>query len=468
MKKNEKNDRLKKRFSRQEFLGTVGLTSAGLLVAPILPRANAAIRESTAYSTQVAVTQADNYNRQLIKQKVQHLFESIGGISDVVKPGDKVAIKINLTGGSGSALSSRLDGKPITESMWTHPEVLRAVSELIIDCGVNANDIYFVEALWDAESYNNFGYSDVQQSLGTRMVNLNSKEPYLDFIEKEVGEKRFFYSSFKLNQILADVDVYISIPKMKQHFNAGVTHSLKNQIGIVPLQFYATPGAPDYRARLHEEGGDTGTHLPYSICDLNLARPVHLAVIDGIKNAIGGEGVWNPTFKTAEYHVLLAGKDPVATDSIASYLMGNDPEAQQLKLPEGNGSCKNYLALLHDKGIGTNQLSEIDIVGDGASLVPSDRPEWKPVLLDDFQLCQNFPNPFNAATMIRFYLPQAESVTIKIYSITGQEIETLVQKAIPAGHHALHWHAKNIATGVYLCTMHAGKFSDAKKLIYQK
>jgi hypothetical protein len=39
--------------------------------------------------------------------------------------------------------------------------------------------------------------------------------------------------------------------------------------------------------------------------------------IDSIKNAVGGEGAWNPTFQTAEYNVLIAGKDPVATDSVA-------------------------------------------------------------------------------------------------------------------------------------------------------
>ena len=471
MKKNNADDCSNKNFSRRQFLSALGLTTGGLLAAPYFKSANSYAygNESIAsFLAQVAVTQADNYDRALIKQKVQHLFESIGGIGDVIKPGDKVAIKINLTGGSGSASSPKLDGKPITESMWTHPEVLRAVAELIIDSGVSANDIYFVEALWDADSYNNFGYSDVQKSLGAQMVNLNAKEPYANFIDKEVGENRFFYSSFKLNQILADVDVYVSIPKMKQHFEAGVTHSLKNQIGIVPIQFYMQSMWDNMRSKLHYEGGDIGKHLPHSICDLNLARPVHLAVIDGIKNAVGGEGVWNPTYKTAEYHVLLAGKDPVATDSIASYLMGNDPEAEKLQLPDGIRQCENYLELLHQKGMGTNQMSEIEVVGDGASLVTSVRPEREIIPLDDFQLCQNFPNPFNPSTAIIFYLPHAAYVTIKIYSITGQEIETLVNGIVPAGQHELHWIAKNLSGGIYFCKMQAGKFSDTKKLIYQK
>lgn len=467
MKENKIDNISKKTFSRREFLGTLGATTAGLMMAPFI-KSTAYGRESGySYLAQVAVTQADNYEQSLIKQKVQHLFESIGSIGDIVKAGDKVAIKINLTGGSGSASSPKLNGVAVTESMWTHPEVLRAVGELIIDSGVNANDIYIVEALWDAGSYNNFGYLDVQQYLGAQMVDLNSSEPYTDFIDKEVGENRFFYSYFKLNPILADIDVYVSIPKMKHHYDAGVTHSIKNQVGIVPLQFYQMPYQQSYRSALHLEGGNIRTHLPRSICDLNFARPVNLAVIDGIKNAVGGEGTWNPTFQTAEFNVLLAGKNPVAADSVASYLMGNDPEAGKLQLPNGE-LCDNYLELLHQKGMGTNQMSEIELVGDGAGLVTSVRHEYEVKIPDDFQLFQNFPNPFNSSTSIKFYLPRAEYVTIKLYNLIGQGIETLVEGIVPAGQHQLQWTTNNLASGVYIYQMQAGKFSDTKKLIYQK
>ncbi len=468
MKKHNDDDHSIKKVTRRSFLGTLGATAAGLFVAPYLKSNAYGNVTNSSFSAQVAITQADNYDRALIKQKVQHLFESIGGLGDIVQAGKKVAIKINLTGGSGYASHQKLDGKPVTESMWTHPEVVRAVGELIIDCGVSASDIYIVEALWDSASYNNFGFLDVQKSLGAQMVNLNSKAPYLDFVDKPVGDKKFFYSSFKFNQILADVDVYVSIPKMKQHNEAGVTHSLKNQIGIAPIQYYTMLGASSYRSKLHLEGGDIGYHLPRSICDLNLARPVHLAVIDGIKNAVGGEGVWIPTYKTAEYNVLLAGKEPVATDSIASYLMGNDPEAEKLQLPDGVRQCDNYLELLHQKGVGTNQMSEIQAVGDGAHLVTSVRPDREVVPLDGFQLCQNFPNPFNSSTAIGFYLPHTEHVTIKIYNIAGQEIDTLVDSEIAAGKHEFHWMTKNLSSGVYFYKMQAGKFSDTKKLIYQK
>jgi hypothetical protein len=68
------------------------------------------------YAAQVAVTAGDNYERTFIKQKVQDLVQAHWGLGDEVKTGNKVAIKINLIGGSGSALSSALHGVPFTEA----------------------------------------------------------------------------------------------------------------------------------------------------------------------------------------------------------------------------------------------------------------------------------------------------------------------------------------------------------------
>jgi uncharacterized protein (DUF362 family) len=453
---------LKDTITRRRFLGTLGATAAGLAIAPRLARSM-----NDAIVSNVAVTSGDNYGRTFIKEKVQHLFDALGGISDVVKAGDKVAIKINLTGGSGSASSSALHGVPITESMWTHPEVVRAVGELLIDCGVNGSDISIVEALWDDASYNNFGYLTVQQSLGANKVNLNNAAPYAAFITRDVGNLKFYWSSFTLNQILADVDVYVSIPKMKHHTSAGFTGALKNQIGITPKALYETSANHGRREALHSQGSSEGTQLPRSVCDLNLARPVHLAVIDGIKNAHGGEGVWNGTFQLAEDHVLLAGKEPVATDTVAAHIIGLDPGAAKFPLPQG-GECDNHLYLLHQKGVGTNQLGEIAIVGDGANLVSVERPRAEGRLPDHFELLANYPNPFNPSTMISFFLPHAGQVVVEVFSSSGQRIETLVNAEMSQGIHHLQWDARNYASGVYFCRAYAGAESRMAKMLYQK
>jgi uncharacterized protein (DUF362 family) len=461
----------RKEYSRRNFLGALGASAAGLFVAPYFKSGSifaADLPAASAYSAQVAVTQATSYDRTLIQQKVQYLLSQIGGIGDLFSSGKKVGIKINLTGSSSYATNPALKGVPITECMWTHPEVLRAVGEAILDCGVRPSDIYILEALGDAASYNNFGYSDVQTHLGANMVDLNNAAPYSDFITREVGSNSFFWSTFTLNQILADIDVYVSIPKMKQHAEGSVTCSLKNQIGITPISRYKSPTIAYRREALHTEGTTPSSiQLPRSICDLNLARPVHLAVIDGIKNATGGEGAWNPTFEPATSNVLLAGKEPVAADTIAASLLGLDPEASTLQRPDGTEN-NNYLNMLHSKGVGTNQRSEIEVVGDGAGLVAVDDKNGEANVPANFQLYQNYPNPFNPSTAIRYQVPANTNVTLKVFDVRGREVTTLVHKNQSAGVYTVTFDGRRLSSGTYIYRLRAGSFSTAKRMLLVK
>jgi len=162
--------------------------------------------------------------------------------------------------------------------------------------------------------------------------------------------------------------------------------------------------------------------------------------------------------------------------------MGLDPGAKTLKLPgaltDGTATSTttdNHLYLLNQKGVGTNQLSEIQLVGDGAGLVTSVRLSRETKQPSDFQLSSNFPNPFNPSTMIVFYLPRNEYVTLKVYDITGRVVETLVEGEVPAGEHRLQWDATGLASGVYLGRMSVGShsgvtkdFSETIKMVYQK
>jgi len=113
-------------------------------------------------------------------------------------------------------------------------------------------------------------------------------------------------------------------------------------------------------------------------------------------------------------------------------------------------------------------MNEIEIVGDGAGLITSVQQDYTKYIPDNIMLYRNYPNPFNPSTTIKFNLPETEFVTIKIYSINGQEIETLIDGEIPAGQHEIHWTAKNLASGVYIYKMNAGSFTESKKMIYQK
>jgi uncharacterized protein (DUF362 family) len=484
MRKKDNENFHVKYSSRRDFIKKAGTAVAGLFVAPYLKPSGIFAydhKKVSSYLATVAITNtlntpADSYiyddANGGVLQKVQYLFEQLGGISDIFNTGKKVAVKINLTGGSGNATNSKLNGVPVTEAMWSNPAVVKAVVQLIIDAGVSAGDITLVESLGSSDSYDKTpfqGYVDIQNSLGCNLVDMTKGS----FVDISTGSDYFNYPKLTMNQILMETDVYVSIPKLKQHAEAGLTCSLKNQVGTVPQSLYETTQIQYRRQAIHSPtNGSSASYLPRSICDLNAARPVHFAVVDGIKNARGGEGVWNPNFVPYESHVLFAGKEPVATDSIGAFLMGLDCEATKLQLPGDNGygdlECDNYLDLLHTKGIGTNQLSEINVVGDGKNLITSVRPSadtQKPV---HFKLCANYPNPFNPSTMIVFYLPRNEFMTLKVYDITGRMIETIIEGEVPAGEHRLQWTAEGLASGVYLCRMETRDFSETIKMLYQK
>ncbi len=490
--------------SRREFIKRAGTAVAGLLIVPYLRPSGVFAyghRRTAYFLATVAITDSTNTPADSyafddaaggVKQKVRYLLELLdqyesGKVSALFQKGKKVAIKINLTGGSGNASNPKLGGYTATEAMWTHPAVIQAVGQFIIDAGVNPTDLYIVEALWDSTWQNTgskvpfgsndaFGYAGAVKALGCNVVDLNDTSS-ANITTLSTGSNYYNFASFTMNKILKDVDVYVSIPKLKHHSGAGLTCSLKNQVGAVPKPLYMITNDNGRRGMLHHAKSTDSewNYLPETICDLNAARPVHLAVVDAIKCATGGEGVWCANFSPVTKHALFAGLDPVATDSIGANIMGLDPAAKSFPLPaplmDGTSTSSitdNHLYLLNGKGIGTNQLEQIQLVGDGTDLVTAVRQHAGIAPPTRYQLCANFPNPFNPSTTIVFYLPTAGHVALKVYDITGREIETLVEGSVPAGEHKLQWNANGLASGVYLCRMQAGDFSQTIKMLYEK
>jgi hypothetical protein len=85
-----------------------------------------------------------------------------------------------------------------------------------------------------------------------------------------------------------------------------------------------------------------------------------------------------------------------------------------------------------------------------------------------FELGQNYPNPFNPATMIHFALPQATHVSLKIFSVLGEEVAVLVDQELAAGRYDVRWEAQDAKSGVYLYRLQAGSWSQTKKLMFMR
>ncbi|MFQ5601725.1 MAG: Ig-like domain-containing protein [bacterium] len=115
-------------------------------------------------------------------------------------------------------------------------------------------------------------------------------------------------------------------------------------------------------------------------------------------------------------------------------------------------------------------LEDLDIDGN--------KTKHGPIALDvsapeTFELSQNFPNPFNPETKIRFQLPAASRVQIKIFDVLGREVTTLIDELKDAGYHVITWNAKNkaghrVSSGIYYYQIMAGEFHQTKKMLLIK
>ena len=96
-----------------------------------------------------------------------------------------------------------------------------------------------------------------------------------------------------------------------------------------------------------------------------------------------------------------------------------------------------------------------------AEMVRSDMPRG-------IRLLQNHPNPFNPSTTITYSIPRSEFVTLKVYDITGREIETLIEKYQSPGSYTVLFANENLPDGIYLYQLQAGDRIETRKMIITK
>lgn len=94
--------------------------------------------------------------------------------------------------------------------------------------------------------------------------------------------------------------------------------------------------------------------------------------------------------------------------------------------------------------------------------------EQLPGIPENYRLAQNFPNPFNPSTSIRFSIPEAGLVTLKVYSLLGEEVTTLVDEFMNSGNYDVQFDASKLTTGIYFYTISVNNFSATKKMVLTK
>lgn len=88
--------------------------------------------------------------------------------------------------------------------------------------------------------------------------------------------------------------------------------------------------------------------------------------------------------------------------------------------------------------------------------------------VNDFNLYQNFPNPFNPVTNIQYAIGSPGLVILKVYDVLGKEVATLVNEEKPAGSYTVEFNGSNLASGVYFYKLGTGEFVQVKKMLLLK
>ncbi|MBE0550833.1 MAG: T9SS type A sorting domain-containing protein [Ignavibacterium sp.] len=113
----------------------------------------------------------------------------------------------------------------------------------------------------------------------------------------------------------------------------------------------------------------------------------------------------------------------------------------------------------------TNQPTAVSNNWFGHPTGPDAVEQIKDIIPDKFKLEQNYPNPFNPTTKIRYSIPEYSSVTLKVFNLLGEEIETLFEGEQPAGVYEAAFDASNLSSGIYFYSLKTDNASLTKKML---
>jgi uncharacterized protein (DUF362 family) len=348
--------------------------------APLLSAADPA-----APAAPVSIAKCGSYDEDLTA-KLGAMFDQLGGIEKLVR-NKTVAIKVNMTGSPGQ----RVQGRAPAMTHYTHPKLLGAAAFLMGRAG--ARRVRFVESSWGTggpleETMLDSGWNvrSLQSAGPVEFENTNALGKSKKYSRFPVPGSAYMYPAYDLNHSYEDTDVYVSMAKLKEHDTCGITLSCKNVFGTIPASIYGDSAGVDEpnekpvdgRLKVGHEGRrqpsksapqelhfgvnhDPGYRVPHIVADLVAARPIHLAIIDGVETIAGGEGPWIRGVRIVKPGVLIAGLNPVCTDAVGAAVMGYNPRAERGTPPFQK--CDNILRLAEAHGVGTTDLKRIDIRG---------------------------------------------------------------------------------------------------------
>jgi uncharacterized protein (DUF362 family) len=253
-----------------------------------------------------------------VDEAVRNAVDLLGGIEAIVKPGEKVLLKVNWC----------VVPEDPKVGVVTNPVVARAVADLVKEAG--AEPIIGDSAARGVDTdlvIQATGYDKLADD-GYAVVNFDKEKVVrLEFPDGEILQK------IKTFELVTQVDKIIDIPLFKTHDSAEATLGLKNMKGLLH---------DDQKSKLHREG------LYAGIADVNLRFAPDLVIYDGTWAMEGLGPMYGIPF---ELNLILATRNVVAGDAVAGSIMGFEPG--ELLVTK----------VAYERGLGEMNLDKIPIAG---------------------------------------------------------------------------------------------------------
>ncbi len=427
--------------------------------------------------------------------------------------GEKIVIKINLNGNVTYG-SNTIDATP--------QMVYAILDQLINKAGVSQADISIGDP---GRNISNL-YYDKCHAVFANVHYWGDNSGRTPIVASDTFE--FFTSDGEvqdyLPQCYLEAAYMINTAVFKKHHRAGISLSTKNHLGTF-VKFHGSAQEFHY-AFPSTEGDGNVNNGEYGVYRCNVDFMAH-EQLGGKTILYIFDGIWGSTnwahppikWRMAPFNndwpsSIFISQDPVAIESVGFDFLynefdedhpteGNPPGTQTGPFPRYAG-VDDFLHQAADSANWTDSIPYYDPEGDGTpidwslgvhehwnnaiemkysrnlgedegiELVSNYDPSGieedndSPVKVNGFILHQNYPNPFRRSTIIHFAIPSTEFVRLGIYNLTGQKIETLVNKQLNAGNYIIEWDAKDLASGTYFYRLRAGDFSATNKLILIK
>jgi uncharacterized protein (DUF362 family)/Pyruvate/2-oxoacid:ferredoxin oxidoreductase delta subunit len=273
------------------------------------------------------------------EQGIHELLSMMGGMEHFAEPGQKIVLKVNLL----------RPAKP-EEAVSTHPAVTAAVARMTKACGAipmiadSPGAGYRYNKKIIDKTYRTCGMQEIAETLGIEL-NRNTSHEVVSFPEGELIKR------FEVITPVLHSDGVFNLCKLKTHSFMHMTGAVKNIFGVVPGLT-----KPGYHGKLRDTA-----HFANMLLDLAGFVAPRLSIMDAIV-AMEGEGP--SSGRPREVGLLLASRNALALDVVASHIMGLERERNPLLLEAAR------------RGLHPTRLDEVEVVG----------PTVSDLVIPDFEL----------------------------------------------------------------------------------